>query len=134
VTRPQIESLSTLVAAMDDAASRDDIGAYYPLNLQFHEALVAAADNYKLAQLWPLLEAELHLFRRRGLILEGSMRTSNDEHQAILQALIGARHALAGRLAERHIVAGKNRFLRSLDDRGEQPRPTLTVDSLTKPR
>ncbi len=112
-----IDAMAGLVAGMDGAIGRNDVGAYYPLNVRFHQALMEAAGNYKLGQLWPLLEAELHLFRRRALVLEGAMRNSNEEHRAIVEALRTARRDLAGRLAERHIAAGKARFLLSLDGR-----------------
>ncbi len=110
-----IEALGALVTGMDEAIGASDLAAYYPLNLRFHQTLMEAADNYKLQQLWPLLEAELHLFRRRALVQEGAMRSSNDEHRAIVAALAKAEGARAGRLAERHIIAGKARFLHSLE-------------------
>jgi DNA-binding GntR family transcriptional regulator len=111
----QLSALAAQVEAMTQAMAAQDLATYYPLNVAFHQSLIEAADNYKLAQLWPLLEAELHLFRRRGLVQGGSMETSNEEHRALLEALRAGDDALAGRLAERHILAGKGRFLRSLD-------------------
>jgi DNA-binding GntR family transcriptional regulator len=111
----QIGELSQLVDGMDRAAKDKDIATFYPLNIRFHQCLVDFSDNHKLSQLWPLLEAELHLFRRRGLVVQGSMDTSNDEHRAILEAVRTGQDAMAGRLAERHIAAGKARFLRTMD-------------------
>ncbi|MFD2031629.1 FCD domain-containing protein [Ancylobacter dichloromethanicus] len=49
-------------------------------------------------------------------MLPGSMRTSNDEHKAILDALRQGDCTAAARLLERHILAGKARFLRTLED------------------
>ena len=43
------------------------------------------------------------------------MKNSNEAHRAILEALRAGDDTQAGRLAERHILAGKGRFLRSLD-------------------
>jgi DNA-binding GntR family transcriptional regulator len=111
----QIEELSKLVDEMDVAAKHQDIAAFYPLNVHFHQCLVDFSDNHKLSQLWPLLEAELHLFRRKGLVVPGSMDISNDEHRAILDAVRSGQDAMTCRLAERHITAGKARFLRTLD-------------------
>ncbi len=113
----QLAELSELVDKMDAAVQKNDIGTFYPLNVLFHQRLVDFADNHKISQLWPLLEAELHLFRRRGLVLHGSLETSNDEHRSILEALRSGRDLAVGRLAERHIRAGRARFLRSLDDK-----------------
>jgi DNA-binding GntR family transcriptional regulator len=111
----QIKELAQLVDEMDGAAKANDVAAFYPLNVHFHQYLVDCADNHKLSQLWPLLEAELHLFRRRGLVVPGSMQTSNDEHRAILEAVRTGQDAMTCRLAERHIAAGKARFLRTID-------------------
>ncbi len=111
----QLAELAAQVAAMDRAIAAHDLGVYYPLNVQFHQCVIEAADNFKLAQLWPVLEAELHLFRRRGLVQGGSIEASNEEHRALLDALRAGDAAAAGRLAERHIQAGRGRFLRSLD-------------------
>jgi DNA-binding GntR family transcriptional regulator len=116
ISPAQLIELSDLVDEMDLAVKREDIGTFYPLNVRFHQRLIDFADNHKLAELSPWLEAELHLFRRRGLVLPGSMETSNDEHRAILEALRNGQDVIASRLAERHILAGKARFLRSLDD------------------
>ena len=110
----QLKELAALVEAMDRALAEHNLATYYPLNVEFHRSVIEAADNYKLAQLWPLLEAELHLFRRRGLVQGGSMETSNEEHRALFEALRAGDDTVSGRLAERHILAGKGRFLRSL--------------------
>ncbi len=118
ITTHQLNGLDALIAEMDKAITASDIAAFYPLNNEFHQLLIEASDNAKLIELYPTLEAELHLFRRRGLILPGSMRVSNDEHRAIVDALRVADTTVAGRLMERHILAGKARFIRTLDQTG----------------
>ncbi|TSJ62147.1 FCD domain-containing protein [Starkeya sp. 3C] len=112
----QLRALEELIRQMEAAIDVPDIAAFYTLNNEFHRQVVVASDNAKLIELYPLLEAELHLFRRRGLVLPGSMRTSNDEHKAILDALSQSDGTAAARLLERHILAGKARFLRTLED------------------
>lgn len=116
ITTVQLRGLGELIAQMDAAIEAPDIATFYTLNNEFHRQVVVASDNNKLIELYPLLEAELHLFRRRGLVLPGSMRTSNDEHKAILDALRQSDGTGAARLLERHILAGKARFLRTLED------------------
>jgi len=114
INAQQIAVLDDLVTRMDTAAATSDIAAFYPLNNEIHRRLVEFSDNSKLIQLFPTLEAELHLFRRRGLILPGSMQVSNDEHRSIVDALRHGDGNTAGRLMERHIMAGKARFIRTL--------------------
>jgi DNA-binding GntR family transcriptional regulator len=114
-TRAQLAELESVVDRMDDALERDDIGAYYPLNVEFHTRLIACAGNHKLDQLWPALESELHLFRRQGLVMPGSMRASNHEHRRIVAALKAGDGDTAERVVAEHIEAGKARLLRSID-------------------
>ncbi|ADH88911.1 transcriptional regulator, GntR family [Ancylobacter novellus DSM 506] len=116
ITTSHLRLMDELIGRMDAAIEAADIATFYTLNNEFHRQVVMASDNAKLIELYPLLEAELHLFRRRGLVLPGSMRTSNDEHKAILEALRQSDGTTAARLLERHILAGKARFLRTLED------------------
>jgi DNA-binding GntR family transcriptional regulator len=124
-TSAQLCELEALVNRMEQAVERDDLGTFYPLNVEFHTRLVACADNHKLVQMWPTLEAELHLFRRRGLVLPGSLRQSNYQHRAMVAAMRAGDAEGAARLMERHILDGKARLLRCIagEAEGGAPRP-----------
>ena len=115
VTSAELTELDGLVDRMDAAVAADDIGDFYPLNCEFHSLIVACADNHKLDQLWPNLESELHLFRRRGLVLPGSLRVSNYDHRAMVVALRAGDAAAAERIMEQHIQSGKARLLKTLN-------------------
>jgi phosphonate utilization transcriptional regulator len=110
ITPTQLAILSDLVKRMARAA--DDIDAYYPLNVEYHAKLVEFSGNVRLMATYRSLAQELHLFRRRGLVSEGSMAVSNREHRAILDALAGRDSVRAGKLMREHILAGKNRLLK----------------------
>jgi DNA-binding GntR family transcriptional regulator len=110
----QLAEMTALVERMEAAAAADDMGAYYPLNLEFHTRLVAIADNHKLTEFWPMLENALHLFRTRSFILPGSLRASNYDHRAIVAALHEGDAEGAGRLLAEHILKGKARLLRTV--------------------
>ena len=114
VTGTEIAELDGLVDQMEEAVEADDLGAFYPLNCEFHSLIVACADNHKLNQLWPNLESELHLFRRRGLVLPGSLRVSNYDHRAMAAALRAGDAAAAERIMEQHIYSGKARLLKTI--------------------
>ena len=120
ITPVQLKRLSDLVEAMDRAAS--DLDAYYPLNVEYHATLVEFAGNTRLTTTYRSLAQELHLFRRRGLVSEGSMSVSNREHRAILEALAARDAAEAGRLMREHILAGKKR-LQTLAECEPAPQP-----------
>jgi DNA-binding GntR family transcriptional regulator len=116
ISAVQLFELDDLVSRMDEAAAISSITDFYPLNLRFHRRIIDFADNYKLSMMLPSLEAELHLFRTRGLIRPGAMSVSNAEHRSIVKALAAGDVTAAQRLLERHINAGKARFLKSVDD------------------
>jgi DNA-binding GntR family transcriptional regulator len=118
VTSAQLNELDGLVTRMDEAVERDDIGTFYPLNVEFHTRLVACTTNHKLMQIWPSLEAELHLFRRKGLVIPGSLRKSNYQHRGMVAALRAGDGEGAARLMEQHILDGKARLLRSIASKG----------------
>ena len=100
---------------MDAAADANDVGVYYPLNVEFHTRVVAIADNHKLTQLWPELESALHLFRTRSFLLPGSLRASNYDHRAVVAALRAGDAEGAGSLLADHILKGKARLLRTVE-------------------
>ncbi|HZZ92873.1 MAG TPA: FCD domain-containing protein [Usitatibacter sp.] len=114
ITSAALAELDGLVERMEAAAIAGDVGAYYPLNVDFHTALIDCADNHKLAQLWPTLESELHLFRTRSFILPGSLRASNHDHRSVVEALRSGDAERAGRLLEEHILKGKARLLKTV--------------------
>jgi DNA-binding GntR family transcriptional regulator len=114
VTGAQLAELDALVQKMEEAVEADDLGTFYPLNCELHAKLIACADSRKLSQIWPVLESELHLFRRQGLVLPGSLRASNYEHRAIVAALRAGDAAAAERLMNQHIQSGKARLLRTI--------------------
>lgn len=100
-----LSRLTALVDRMDDASERADFDLYYSLNLEFHGDLVRSAKNPVLERDYQAIVKQLHLFRRRGLVQQGALRTSNKEHRAIIDALL-TRDADAAEAATRAHVAG----------------------------
>jgi DNA-binding GntR family transcriptional regulator len=107
----RLKHIRTLVDAMDDARRQGDDARFRDLNSEFHAALIEAADNRRLAEIYQGLVKEIRLYRRRGLVSTGAMELSNREHRTILDAIVakdGERTAVA---MEDHIQQGKARFL-----------------------
>ncbi|VTU12987.1 MULTISPECIES: FCD domain-containing protein [unclassified Variovorax] len=119
MTAVSAKALGGLLERMDAASSAEE---YLPLNLEFHRQIFLLSDNPRLAQLEISLSKELRLYRLRGLRSGNSMNTSKEEHREILAALIDHNPELAGRLFEQHILAGRDRFLSTVD-RQEPPPP-----------
>ena len=115
ITPEQLDEMESLVARMEEAAEANDVGGYYPLNVEFHTRIVAIADNHKLAQFWPALEGALHLYRSKSFILPGSLRASNYDHRSVVAALRAGDAEGAGRLLSEHILKGKARLLRAVE-------------------
>jgi DNA-binding GntR family transcriptional regulator len=111
----QRDVLTELVARMDKAQRRRDAAAYYPLNLEFHQTLLHFAASPRLETMYAALVKEAHLFRRQALSRPPNMRESNAEHRALVVAIAAGRAAESRRLGEQHVLAGKCRFLASVD-------------------
>lgn len=115
VTGPQIDELWVLIGRMDAAAADRDLERYYPANLEFHDCLLSLADNRRLERLYRTLVKELHLFRRKGLLQQGSMRISNEEHRQIVEAIADRDPIAAGVSMKCHVLAAKQRLLAAVE-------------------
>jgi DNA-binding GntR family transcriptional regulator len=100
---------------MNKAADQQDLSGYYKLNLEFHDLLMNIANNRMLAELYLSVIKQTHLFRRRGLVQQGSLKTSNQEHQAILEALERHDGAAAEQALTLHVAKGWTRLANSIE-------------------
>lgn len=110
----EIAALKDLVDRMQGAADGAKTADYYKLNLQFHEALVEAARNAPLKGTYRRIVNQLHLLRRRGLVQEGNLQVSNQEHRDIVQALSKRDAVQAARAMRAHVANGLTRLIASL--------------------
>jgi DNA-binding GntR family transcriptional regulator len=110
----QADELRALITQMDDAIEQGDNRGYYELNLRFHDAVIAFSEHGRAKQVYESLLNETHLFRQRALGSEDSMKESNAEHAAIMDALKAGDAERARRLGEEHSLAGKRRWLEAL--------------------
>src|SRR5215213_8410310 len=102
ITDEQLRTLAIYVDEMDAAAGMDDLNAFYPLNLRFHETIVAFSGNGRLQEECTSIHREMHLFRRRTLDTPGRMAISNAEHRRILDRLSARDPAGAAAELEAH--------------------------------
>ena len=61
------------------------------------------------------LVKELHLFRRKGLIQQGSMDVSNAEHALILESVVHRDPVKAGLAMRNHVLAAKQRLVTAIE-------------------
>jgi len=127
ITNEQIAVLEGLINEMEAAAARQDAGAYYTRNLEFHASLMRFTGYRRLVRLYEGLNKELHVFRRRGLNDATNRETSSRDHRAIVEALRGGSPAHIARVMRNHSMSGINRTLRSMELSVEQ-RSRLSLD------
>jgi DNA-binding GntR family transcriptional regulator len=114
-TERQIQELWDIHARLDKAVRADDFEAYYPENLAFHEKLLTMTGSERLTQMYLSLVKELHLFRRKGLIQQGSMDVSNAEHALILEAIAHRDPVKAGLAMRNHVMTAKQRLMTAIE-------------------
>lgn len=105
-----------LLAAMDVACEAGDGQRYYVLNLRFHALLMSQCQNRRAQQAYEDHAKELHLFRRRYFDATVNMRRSNSEHRRIFEAIASGARDRAAKLAQSHVLQGRQRLLSTLDD------------------
>jgi DNA-binding GntR family transcriptional regulator len=104
-----------LLDGMDAACEAGDGQRYYVLNLRFHALLVAQWPNRRARQAYEDHAKELHLYRRRYFDATVNMRRSNNEHRRIFEAIAKGAKDRAGKLAQAHVLHGRQRLLSTLD-------------------
>lgn len=112
----QIAAFRADVDRLEKAAARNDIDAYYHLNLEFHERLVEACANPKLTATYRRLVNELSLFRRQSLGRAGNVSVSTREHREIVERIAARNAAAAGRAMLEHVLASRERMHQSHPD------------------
>jgi phosphonate utilization transcriptional regulator len=112
-TADELKELRSIVDRMDRAAAKNDVDAYYPLNLEFHDRLVALVGNAKLLATYRRLVNELSLFRRQTLAQGGMLPISTREHRDIVDKIASGNAAAAGKALHDHVIASRERMHRS---------------------
>lgn len=110
-----------LLAGMDAACAADDGQRYYVLNLRFHALLMAQCQNQRAQQAYEDHVKELHLYRRRYFNATINMRRSNSEHRRIFEAIAAGAKDRANKLAQAHVLQGRQRLLATLDVPADPP-------------
>lgn len=111
VTSGQLLVLASLVDDMDHAIVKSDQSSYWKLNMQFHERIFEFAANRHAARIYGVAAKRLALLRAITFSSVENMRASNEEHRAIVDAIMTKKSDLARKLAEDHGLNGRKRFL-----------------------
>src|SRR4029079_9251781 len=87
----QGQGLRGLMTRMQSVARARDAAAYFPLNLEFHDALAQAAGNAALLANYRRVIQQLNLYRRETLVRGvDNIPISTRDHEAIINAIAKA--------------------------------------------
>jgi phosphonate utilization transcriptional regulator len=117
----QLQRLREIIKRMHAASRALDPAAYYPLNIEFHEVLGEAAGNQALRTNYQRVVNELNLYRREVISRSAeSIPSSTKDHEDIVNAVAKGDEELAARLLFAHVINGRERLHRVLQ---EAPKP-----------
>jgi phosphonate utilization transcriptional regulator len=107
----QLKEIKALVAEMEQAVKAQDAHQYHVLNLKFHDRMVEATGNRKLADTYRKLIKELSLFRRQNLADGVLMKKFLAEHKQIVKAIASGDAVAAGQAMFDHVMQSKQRTI-----------------------
>lgn len=117
ISQAQIDELQGLQDEMEAAIEADESDRFYDLNRRFHSKIMEFTGNRHLADIYDNLDRELHIWRKRALILDGNVRASSADHVRIIEELRSGNPTRLARILRDHSLAGRNRLLRTMPDR-----------------
>ncbi|MFN3988010.1 MAG: GntR family transcriptional regulator [Rhodocyclaceae bacterium] len=92
------------------ARDRGDPNAYFYLNETFHQVIYATSHNAFLNEQALVLQRRLRPYRRMQLHVRDRVRTSFDEHNAIVEAICAGDGERAATLVREHVTVQGERF------------------------
>lgn len=108
ITSLHLERLQDSVQVMEEAIeSNDPFGPWVKENTRFHEIIVEAGENRKLAEFLPMLRESIGILYRTIRANPARITQAMDEHKAILSAIAARNPDEAERLGRLHIVKSK---------------------------
>jgi DNA-binding GntR family transcriptional regulator len=93
-----------------EAANNEDTDAYYYENEAFHHAIYSASQNSFLTEQCAFLHRRLRPYRRLQLRVRNRMKASFDEHQAIIENILGGDAEATRALLLAHVKVQGDRF------------------------
>jgi DNA-binding GntR family transcriptional regulator len=114
VTEATAHALREQLNEMDRTIQVRDFKAYLPLNLAFHDHIMAAGGNETLAETYRGQVKKLQLFRPRTKRRSTGFAISNSEHRKIAEAIIAGDAERAHAAAWNHVDRNKRKLLESL--------------------
>jgi DNA-binding GntR family transcriptional regulator len=114
---PELDRLEQNLVEADAAVARDDRTRYAELVQEFHDLLIAGADNAKLEAHYRILMNQLAYARlvTTSLSQPGRVLQSDQEHHRVLEPILAKDGDTAERLMREHVRASRRALMAGLD-------------------
>ena len=111
ITADEIAQLGGIVKKMTALGKSRNAGAYFSLNVEFHDLLARAARNKAMLQNYRRIVNELDLYRRETISRSTeNIPISTQEHAAIVEAITANNEARAATLMFEHVMQSRARL------------------------
>lgn len=112
-TAEQIDQLFAHCQAMEHEREQRNSEAYFKINEKFHRDLMRFTGNTRLIEFSESIDRELRVFLPHGMAGPSHLRTSNEQHKAIVECIYNGDEKGAAEAFYVHVATGK---LRALDN------------------
>lgn len=114
---PELERLEQNLVEADEAVARDDRESYAALVQEFHDVLIAGADNAKLEAHYRTLMNQLAYARlvTTSLSQPGRVLQSDQEHHRVVELIAAKDGDSAERVMREHVRASRRALMAGLD-------------------
>lgn len=107
ITDSEIADIAEIHEAMIEAYEKRDEARYFTLNRQIHEAMMRAARNATLAQIYAGLSSRIQRFRYAAHKTPEQWQRAIDEHEEMLRLMMTRDGEKLATLMETHILGKK---------------------------
>ncbi len=111
----RISILEKKLKESEDALDKGNHDKVVQLHTEFHDLLYKSCKSKKLVEMISTFRDYFYRYRSALLHIENAIRTSNEDHRQMLEAMKKKKPRLAERLVRKHLERGKELVLREID-------------------
>lgn len=120
ITDEKIVQLETLIKKMDTAIKLREKDNFSKLDITFHEMIVNMSDSSIMISMYCILKETILKYISAINLSIGTIEISEDQHRAIMEAMIARDAKKAALLMGEHVESVKKRYLEMVES-GEAP-------------
>ncbi len=115
ISPDKISLLEKKLKESEDALKKRNDDRVVQLHTEFHDLLYKCCKSKKLFEMINTFRDYFYRYRSALLHIDNAMRTSNEDHRQMLEAMKRKKPRLAERLVRKHLERGKELVLREID-------------------